>query len=574
MVVRANQTPEPKNRFLMPREERERILVKLLEAERKLMEEGIMPLIDTVHDAVNNSTQMGIAKTTEEMEDMPDAQRIALEEEQKTRFEIVMRVKTEDEAEAILDQEAEPNKYLYTLFGPENVQALKELVEDDTLRSMDMMILQGELDPGELLEFLLTSDEFADVYKEMRSIIDSMIDELEPKLEYYIKAKNRGNGNLWEGADCLTMEFFILAIKLQLPTDMPLLRNTLMVRFSGMMLQEFYVRLYKYYLKTHPEDYDKRHIILEKGALSLNSIKENEVDDLGEDFQDAFLVTANTYEALNENDKLIQKHPQKLEQAFPKQPEQSEEEWHNQLKELIDVSQTTKLDPFSIKQGDLVVDFNENMFDSPKENRIHLCVVDIHFGRKETLTIFLNRYTGELTMHFDSLPLTDLVSPQTYNAIKSFVYDALTEYYVINPPKEQEERSYTQPKDLLEKLNENVESDNEFFTQIAGVLNSYTDQLERNTRNLDRASKVLLWEEEEGKYARQIRGLSGNVVKGALTRLLGKPLKIEGSHHTFRCRNGNKYPIDFHGKKNVGTGLLIKCLKKYGIPIQEFVDSL
>jgi len=71
----------------------------------------------------------------------------------------------------------------------------------------------------------------------------------------------------------------------------------------------------------------------------------------------------------------------------------------------------------------------------------------------------------------------------------------------------------------------------------------------------------------------RLGNLSGEFVKRTLIHLLGDPVRITGSHHVFEGKNGVKYPIPIHQGKTVGKGMMLKCLKTWGI-LKEFYDLL
>lgn len=74
-------------------------------------------------------------------------------------------------------------------------------------------------------------------------------------------------------------------------------------------------------------------------------------------------------------------------------------------------------------------------------------------------------------------------------------------------------------------------------------------------------------------YKKRLRGLSGNRVLDTLKSLL--PLRrISGSHHIFQCREGGTYPIAIHGGHQVGIGMLLSCLRHFGITPKEFFEKL
>ncbi len=71
-----------------------------------------------------------------------------------------------------------------------------------------------------------------------------------------------------------------------------------------------------------------------------------------------------------------------------------------------------------------------------------------------------------------------------------------------------------------------------------------------------------------------LRGRKGNRVLQVLESILGPAVRCGGtSHFVFRGRSGQTYPISIHGAKDVGEGLLKKCLEMYGISKTEFDDE-
>lgn len=72
------------------------------------------------------------------------------------------------------------------------------------------------------------------------------------------------------------------------------------------------------------------------------------------------------------------------------------------------------------------------------------------------------------------------------------------------------------------------------------------------------------------QYRRALRGLKGNVVIRVLRSLLDELPANGSSHRKFRCRDGSTYVIAVHGDRDVGIGLLLKCLRKFGVSAKEF----
>ncbi len=67
--------------------------------------------------------------------------------------------------------------------------------------------------------------------------------------------------------------------------------------------------------------------------------------------------------------------------------------------------------------------------------------------------------------------------------------------------------------------------------------------------------------------------LSGDEVLRMATRLLGKPVKISGSHHVFKNSEGRKGTIPIHGSHTVNRYILVDVLGKLGV-LEDFHDEL
>jgi predicted RNA binding protein YcfA (HicA-like mRNA interferase family) len=80
--------------------------------------------------------------------------------------------------------------------------------------------------------------------------------------------------------------------------------------------------------------------------------------------------------------------------------------------------------------------------------------------------------------------------------------------------------------------------------------------------------------EEKRKARISLKNRKGNIVLRTLERILGPAVRCEGtSHFIFRGKTGHNYPIAIHAGKDIGTGLLKKCLDKYGISLEEFDEA-
>lgn len=59
----------------------------------------------------------------------------------------------------------------------------------------------------------------------------------------------------------------------------------------------------------------------------------------------------------------------------------------------------------------------------------------------------------------------------------------------------------------------------------------------------------------------------------AFTRLIGKPSRINGSHHMF-VRDGVSYPIPFHPGEPISTGIILRGMRVFGISEEQMLAVL
>ena len=59
----------------------------------------------------------------------------------------------------------------------------------------------------------------------------------------------------------------------------------------------------------------------------------------------------------------------------------------------------------------------------------------------------------------------------------------------------------------------------------------------------------------------------------AFTRLIGKPSRINGSHHMF-VRDGVSYPIPFHPGEPISTGIILRGMRVFGISEEQMLAAL
>jgi len=247
----------------------------------------------------------------------------------------------------------------------------------------------------------------------------------------------------------------------------------------------------------------------------------------------------------------------------------------------------------------------------------NLCLFDLEINGKHKLSLAFDRSSKELRLREINYSLARMLDNKIlYSKMKKFILDHLYEYLsskdedyvrvssaspkatvsavkfelknIVNKKSEDAvaaevaletelERSLMEDFDVSSSGDMPIVDDLEEFSvpdcegvELDGV--ELPDELQKlpddNAGDVDRSESV------KRKVRVTLRGLSGNVVKGALIRLLGPPVWVSGSHNVFEGRDGIRFPMPFHGKEPVGTGILIACLKRFGISKREFYEEV
>ncbi|MFA7278019.1 MAG: type II toxin-antitoxin system HicA family toxin [Candidatus Gracilibacteria bacterium] len=98
--------------------------------------------------------------------------------------------------------------------------------------------------------------------------------------------------------------------------------------------------------------------------------------------------------------------------------------------------------------------------------------------------------------------------------------------------------------------------------QVSTTPSSSSKPLDQNAKSIHR---VLLIARLPSKKAIDIIA--------AFTRLIGKPSRINGSHHMF-VRDGVSYPIPFHPGEPISTGIILRGMRVFGISEEQMLAVL
>jgi len=163
------------------------------------------------------------------------------------------------------------------------------------------------------------------------------------------------------------------------------------------------------------------------------------------------------------------------------------------------------------------------------------------------------RSTGDLFIPTTNLCLGSFMNPEAYHSLKGHLFQLIC----------QELRSL--PEDLDSQVTVVTQEIDEIHEEVRSNL---PEEEQRNFISFPKEKRKPTFN------LSCLRNLNSQKVLRALTRLLGSPVRIRGSHHFFQTRSGGTHPISLHKGRTVKTGLLRACINEMGIGPQEFYESL
>lgn len=204
-------------------------------------------------------------------------------------------------------------------------------------------------------------------------------------------------------------------------------------------------------------------------------------------------------------------------------------------------------------------------------------------NRPGVFSFVVNRANGELCFLNNQVkPIRCVMSEDQYLFLKKAVYDALFNYLANKEPDIDDLfKKASVIGDARSQLTETVNADGaqnnedippvQTWTYVPWRPSKSENETETFAQNYERerSSKNIY------PLVKKLKGLKGNEVLSALRRILGDPLRIQGSHHIFKSpRNGVTYPVPIHGTDAVKFPLLLGSLRQWGISLEEFCAEI
>jgi predicted RNA binding protein YcfA (HicA-like mRNA interferase family) len=181
----------------------------------------------------------------------------------------------------------------------------------------------------------------------------------------------------------------------------------------------------------------------------------------------------------------------------------------------------------------------------------------------------IERATGEVSLT-GGIPYSLFLGEEKHLRLKALLYDLILEHLAerVKEISRQEKWETKEPSvgkistETVTEVRKNLLPTYDWKQFIPPTARSETEEV-----------PVTLEQLTEIDYKQRLRGLQGNRVLNTLKSMISLN-RVSGSHHIFECRGGGTYPIAIHGSDQVGIGMLLTCLKHFGITPQEFFEKL
>lgn len=467
---------------------------------------------------------------------------------------------------------------------------------DTDMVEVDELMITGELNGDEFNEYIIQLPEFHEIRKRTRELAEGIVKVLEMKLSHYIKNSFTDEGGLKTEADSTVLRLFFGVeeiIESQYIYDYGTFRNGRLEELRRYVEELLTAKIAE--ILSYPGYSDKKEGI---GTL-LKALNESSKRQKGTDFSGISLLLF-----LKNTKTILVEHWEKMEEMTEADSGQkTEEELEAEvaikfqfISELASFRKVT-LAKKKLGPGEIHV-FGDELEGSDTERFSLFCnariVLDpsVPYGEVETfrtkggrpgryhhcndaaIEVDIDRSTGELKFPMSAISLSHAFKRRIdYLKLQNAVLTFLLEYLESKPEDIEE---YLVGGTGLEQVLEQTAQAQETVGAIAEESGQQIADIVKEEESVPQLEPVQPTEQPKEKSActKFMRGLKGDIVMRALTRLLGEPIRSSGSHYTFGCKDGKTYPISIHQREDVGIGLLRKCLKRFGVTPEEFASAM
>lgn len=518
-----------------------------------------------------------------------------------------------EEAKFVLTFRQDVPAAVRNVFGSQHIKELVDMLLDPELVDVDMLFLTGQLTRDEFMQYQKRLPEILATKEKISGIVQEIANELQQKMPQLIAAtqKRDRKNDLTHLISSLVKIKDILKVK-----NHTSLRNVLVQDFYEKTMTMFYA-LVSDYFQGKSQQARERYLVM-FGNLMDNISKRGKHGFSCTVFIQERELYRNTLEDPVYFDRLNQ-----LTGAVVQNKEEREkmkEELDGDLIRIEELAQMRKIyyttfdygsaGKISIMGDDLVREgefhtqlCNVHVFLHPDKQPVPPESNDgaIQFTWSDgEISFHVNRGSGELSfISNQGTSLSTIMHPDQYLYLRKTVFECLLAY--LQGKEEDINDLFTNNNEPQNKICEEVRQEVK-----CTITNQPADEVKHNPVEIDhsKTTKYKPYEKPVGnemnssgthelevesdrqddktqhrkksEYVRRLRNVSGVKILAAVKSLLGDPIvRVQGSHHIMSSnRTGKTYPIPIHGSRTVNFGIILDCLKMWGIDLEELCKKI
>jgi len=509
--------------------------------------------------------------------------------------------------------------HLARLFGEQNIKALEELLLSEAFVEADTLMVLEKMDRESIAEYMTCLPSFRDARVKMHQIVDSIIAHLKTKLPYYLsksfidkekvttvptaKGKMQFTStvpivgiDMSKGVLPIFNEINALASNYSLSVPYTY-RGARLTEFSSLLLSKFVIVLLD--LVNAESEKPGQEWKIKAFGKALAQLDAEFCQMTGGVSFDPLT----TLEHTSHVSKVVGENPDAYKRLFSIIPPElmndmaTLKEFNAVLfEDILKLSEFRRVGPFraNFNGGRSSIIFSgDNLDHWYEETRANMvCIATIVLDPSEPLVlpkqlktmgnlalsitknpgaidVYLDRSSPELNFISTLMPLKERGvmrdTPDDYERLKYVVFVTLHEFLVTKNPDIEDFW-------IAKAIDEKLEAE-EVCAKVADeVVAKVAEETEPEARD----------EIPEGRFdvrtvrrSEGLRGLSGDRVVSALTRVLGRgPDRISGSHHIFKGDNGKSFPIPVHGKDGVPFRIVREAIRVLEVSHEDFMAAI
>lgn len=441
---------------------------------------------------------------------------------------------------------------LRKFFGDELLNQLEELAKGSIVEEIDAMIHDGDISRELASEYGMHLPEYHQLRRDVRYLSDEFAKHMGKKLPRYFERIFNEDGSINPKA---FDKHFVGLRRLLIDLMDAYSTKDKVTGWNGRML-EFWSFLDQS-LALFLADFARRHFKDSRARIHASW----QVRDVCKRTPHIFTGEAGeksphhlAVSGLDTMTHLSQFHPwEEAERGLREYPLDYDVE--DLFSEAEDLTQFRKLNSVALNVGQYKFIVGTQYHDRPGVRSQYMATVLIQDRSDQSTVLQLSvcRSTGDLFVPTTNVCLGSFMNVESYQSLRIYLFDLIC-------------------KELRGKP-EDIESNVPVVTREIEEIHEEI----RETLPEEEQPKVISFPKEKSRPTfnlSRLRNLSSSKVHRALTRLLGPPVRIRGSHHFFRTRNGDAHPISLHRGRTVKTGLLRACIHEMGLDPLEFYEAL